>query len=224
MFMSTCWVLIRYIQGIWHIKTLFPCHLCRGRWCKRISKFRLNAKWRQKREKKFPRMSGTSQSAHDISDRFLCLHGTYSHYIPRFHSNSSFFFWKNLAFVLVFLRCLCVAAKASWVAISSNTVKMLFLESYPISYAFWGIVFFSLLFSVFLRISAHFPTFSIIFLHFPLFPTISHHITSISLISTLFSIFHSFFHIFPHFFHTFFAFQRISSCVHLLCTQLHQSF
>ena len=37
----------------------------------------------------------------------------YSHYIPRFHSNSSFFFWKNLAFVLVFLRCLCVAATAS---------------------------------------------------------------------------------------------------------------
>ena len=84
-----------------------------------------------KREKKFPRILDTSQSAHDIYNRFLCLYGTYSLYISRFLSNSSFFFWKNLAFVLVFLRCLCVAAKASWVAISSNTVKMLFSESYP---------------------------------------------------------------------------------------------
>ena len=66
-----------------------------------------------KREKKFPRISGTSQSAHDVSDRFLCLYGTYSYYIPRFYSNFSFFFWKNLAFVLVFLRCLCIDAKAS---------------------------------------------------------------------------------------------------------------
>ena len=42
-FMSTCWVLIRLIQGIRHRKTPWLCHLCRGRWCKRISKFRLNA-------------------------------------------------------------------------------------------------------------------------------------------------------------------------------------
>ena len=96
-----------------------------------------------------------------------------------------------------------------------------FSESYPISYAFHNIVFFSPSFSVFLRISAYFPTFSIIFLHSPPYHIISPPVLSFLL---FFSIFHSFFHIFPHFFHTFFAFQRISSCVHLLCTHLHQSF
>ena len=111
--------------------------------------------------------------------------------------------------------------------------EWLFLQI-PSRCSFQNLIPFRTLFIVlfsFLRLSPSFYAFLHISRHFPLYFCIPYHITSypsISLISTHFLIFHSFFHSFPTlsspFLPTSFAFQRISSCVHLLCTQLHQNF
>ena len=76
-------------------------------------------------------------------------------------------------------------------------------------------------FCAFLHISRHFPSYFCISHYFPPYHLHFSHFYSFSQFSFIFSHFTT---LLSHFLPTSFTFQRISSCVHLLCTHLHQSF